>query len=83
MPRDLAIDDAAQYGESWHEMSIEAARRNEYGESPVQATPAAADPIDQARQLVTMLSSGIGICQHRYADATNDDRALVLVHRRP
>lgn len=75
---DLAIDDAAQHGESWHEMSIEAARRNAAGQRPEPPAPAVADPIEQAEQLVTMLSNGTNITQHRYADATYDDRTLVL-----
>lgn len=79
---DLAIDDAAQHGESWHEMSLEAARRNAAGQRPEPPAPGIPDPIDQARQLVNMLSNGDDVHHYRgkvdenIADA--DDRTLVL-----
>lgn len=51
-------------------------------ESSTQTQPdpaATADPIAQARQLVNMLSSGLGIHQYQYAvNGDADDRTLVL-----
>ncbi len=51
-------------------------------ESSTQTQPdpsATADPIDQAQQLVSMLSRGLGIHQSQYAnDGDADDRTLVL-----
>jgi hypothetical protein len=62
------------------DLAAEAAQRNAREAEMETTTPAPAvpDPIDQARQLVTMLSSGANIAQHRYEDVTNDDRTLVL-----
>lgn len=78
---DLAIDDAAQHGESWHEMSIEAARRNEAGQHPEPPAPAIPDPIDQASALVGMLSRGEIIKQKQAANMERnqaDERTLVM-----
>jgi hypothetical protein len=78
---DMAIDLASRYGESWHEMLREAARRNDAGESPEPPAPAVADPIDQARHLIRLLSAGEDIRQYNAENSEAgfaDDRTLVL-----
>jgi hypothetical protein len=75
-----AVDMAADWGESWHEMSTEMARRNLLGLRPEPA-PAIPDPIDQARQLVNMLSNDERIKRaitDDFATDTADSRTLVL-----
>lgn len=54
---DEAINLAASYGESRHEMDVEADRRNAAGEVP-QLEPPQPDPIDQAIAVIAKLSRG-------------------------
>lgn len=77
---DQAVDLAASYGESYHEMAVEAARRNAEGERP-EPTPAQPTPIEQALTLLAMLGRGERLMQHPTASVDRNhatDCALAL-----
>ena len=55
---DAAVEMAAGWGESWHEMTTEATRRNEQGLRPEPPAPPEPDNVDKLGELLTAYSAG-------------------------
>jgi hypothetical protein len=73
---DEAVDIAASYGESWHEMSTEAARRNEQCLRPEPPAPPLPSDMALAGQLLKAYSDGKLISERDDYDNNDDGNVL-------